>query len=177
MSASIASELKNFSKNVFHAFPCKCTVSVSLWLTSKSPGKFPLDLNIFSKVLTARRSLSLSSLLFERKKFFQPQQCFEVTQLRYKHVCINVLFTVQYILQSLQIGTDYTSRLSLGFHSCNSKHQKTWLHCSVCVKNRKRLRNHPYIFLFQNLFDHTASHDTVRIKRSVCHSTGVDLVA
>jgi len=27
-----------------------------------------------------------------------------------------------------------------------------------------------------NLFDHTASHDAVRIKQSLCHSTGIDLV-
>jgi len=38
-------------------------------------------------------------------------------------------------------------------------------------------RNHPWIFLFQNLFDHTALHDAVRIKQSLCHSTGIDLVA
>jgi len=41
----------------------------------------------------------------------------------------------------------------------------------------KWLRNHPWIFLFQNLFDHPASYDVVRIKQSVCHSTGVDLAA
>jgi len=41
----------------------------------------------------------------------------------------------------------------------------------------KRLQNYPWIFLFQNLFDHTVSHEVVQIKRSLCHSTGVNLVA
>jgi len=31
-------------------------------------------------------------------------------------------------------------------------------------KFRKKLWNHPYIFLFQNLFNRTASHDAVRLK-------------
>jgi len=34
-----------------------------------------------------------------------------------------------------------------------------------------------WIFLFQNLFDCTALHDTVQIERSVCHSHGIILVA
>jgi len=32
-----------------------------------------------------------------------------------------------------------TLRLSLGFHSCNSNHQKTWPHCSACIKNNQDL--------------------------------------
>jgi len=27
------------------------------------------------------------------------------------------------------------------------------------------------------IFDHTVSHDAVQTKRSLCHSTGIDLVA
>jgi len=50
----------------------------------------------------------------------------------------------------------------------------------VFLQNKiwKWLRNQPWIFLFQNLFDHTASHDGVPFERwSVCHSVGVDLIA
>ena len=36
---------------------------------------------------------------------------------------------------------------------------------------------HAWIFLFQNLYDHPALHDAVRINWSVCQSTGVDLAA
>jgi len=45
------------------------------------------------------------------------------------------------------------------------------------VNSRKWLGNHPWIFLFQNLSDNTALHDPIRMKWSVCHSTGVNLVA
>jgi len=48
---------------------------------------------------------------------------------------------------------------------------------NLSVVTWKWLRNHPWIFLFWNLFGHTASHDAVRMKRSLCHSTGIDLVA
>ena len=36
IAPATASEFSNFSKYVFLALPCKC---ISLWLTSKSPGK------------------------------------------------------------------------------------------------------------------------------------------
>jgi len=47
------------------------------------------------------------------------------------------------------------------------------------IYTRKWLWNHPWIFLFQNLFHHTASHDAVQIKWSLCHPDDpsvVDLV-
>jgi len=47
---------------------------------------------------------------------------------------------------------------------------------------RKWLQNHPWMLLFQGVsklirFDHHTSHDAVRIKLSVCHSTGDNLAA
>jgi len=42
---------------------------------------------------------------------------------------------------------------------------------------KKKVATEPWIFLFQNLFDSTASHDAVWIKRSVCHLSVVVLVA
>jgi len=44
-------------------------------------------------------------------------------------------------------------------------------------KSKKWLRNCPWIFLFQNLFDHTASPDVVRIKWWLCHSSDINLIA
>jgi len=74
-------------------------------LTSKSSEKFSLDF-IASKVHTARQSLT--SACFYRyssgRKFIQPQQCFEVMQLLYKHndIALRLYFSlVLYLYCSL----------------------------------------------------------------------------
>jgi len=60
-----ASEFSNFSKYAFFALTCKC---ITLWLTSKLPGKFSLDLITAPKLHTAEQSLSLFLLLFKPEK-------------------------------------------------------------------------------------------------------------
>jgi len=50
-------------------------------LTSKSPEKFSLDLIIAFKVHTARQPSACFYRYSSGRRFFQPQQCFEVMQL------------------------------------------------------------------------------------------------
>jgi len=90
-------------KNMFSLL-CHVNAQVCSWL--QSPGNFSLHSIIASNVHTVRWFLSLFYCYSSRRKFFQPQQCFEALQLS-THCITTVLNCTVLVLQCLQIGIDY----------------------------------------------------------------------